>query len=177
MAVVNVSTEEFLAKGCCKVNCIREFPIADIERIKDSFFDLFDWFKTWDTSEAVDYRIEGRKLCRQAFLFLINISKTKLQNLRQHYNQEGLQSRRHGNVGRAPPNSHLFETREIVKNFIENYADNHDVILPGRIPGYRDASIVLLSSAETKLNVYRFYKECCEKSELASVASTTFYDL
>ena len=190
MAVVNVSTEEFLAKGCCKANCIREFQIADIERIRDSFFDLtseekdifvlslfVNWFKPGDTFDAVDYRIEGRKLCRQAFLFLINISKTKLQNLRQHYNQEGLQSRRHGNVGRAPPNSHLFETRETVKNFIENYADNHGVILPGRIPGYRDASIILLSSAETKLNVYRFYKECCEKSELASVASTTFYDL
>ena len=135
------------------------------------------WFKPGQSSDAIEYRMEGKKLCRQTFLFFTNISKTKLQNLRVHYNQEGLQSRRHGNVGRAPPNSHSFETRQTVKTFIENFADNHGVILPGRIPSYRDQSIILLSSAETKLNVYGFYKECCSKSGFASVASTTFYDL
>ena len=190
MAVVNISIEEFLAKGCCKQSCLSKFPVPDIERIKDCFFDLTNYekdtfilsifvqcFRPGEKSDTVEYRIEGKQLCRQAFLFLVNISKTKLQNLRDHYNQEGLQSRRHGNVGRAPPNSHSFETRETVTNFIKNYADNHGIVLPGRIPQYRDLSIILLSSAETKLNVYRFYKECCENTGLSSVASTTFYDL
>ena len=48
----------------------------------------------------------------------------------------------HGNIGRAPPNSHSFESRKTLKNFIEQYSDNHGVILPGRISGYRDNSIV-----------------------------------
>ena len=142
MALVNVSIEEFLNQSCCKKNCISSFDLADIERIRDSFLDLtseekdtvllgffMQWFKPGDhLSSDVDYRMEGKKICRKSFLFLTNISKTKLQNLRSHYHQEGLQSRRHGNTGRAPPNSHSFETRETVKNLIENYADNHDVI-------------------------------------------------
>ena len=190
MAVVNISIEEFLKKSCCKNNCVRGFNVTDIERIRDSFLDLTteekdiyilslftQWFKPGQSSDAIEYRMEGKKLCRQTFLFFTNISKTKLQNLRVHYNQEGLQSRRHGNFGRASPNSHSFETRQTIKTFIENFADNHGVILPGRIPSYRDQSIILLSSAETKLNVYRFYKECCRQTGFASVASSTFYDL
>ena len=190
MAVVNISIEEFLAKGCCKQSCLSKFEVTDIERIRDSFLDLTNeekdtfilsifvqCFRPSETSNTAEYRIEGKQLCRKLFFFLLNISKTKLQNLRSHYHQEGLQSRKHGNVGQGPPNSHSFETRETVTHFIKNYADNHGVILPGRIPQYRDMSIILLSSAETKLNVYRFYKECCEKTGLASVASTTFYDL
>ena len=185
MAVVNITIGEFLQKGCgCKSNCIGE--CTDIQRIRDSFLaltseekDIFvlsifmQSFKPGESVDLINYCIEGKRICRQTFLFLTNISKWKLQNLKGHYNENGLVSRRHGNVGRAPPNSHSFETRKTVKSFIENYADNHGVILPGRIPGYRDQSIVLLFSAETKLNVYGFYKECCN----VSVSSSIFYDL
>ena len=193
MAVVNITIEEFSQKGCgCKNNCIAEFQRPDIQRIRDTFLaltgeekDIFVmgiFMQSFKPGEMIDntlinYCIEGKKVCRQTFLFFINISKWKLQNLKGHYNENGLSSRRHGNVGRAPPNSHSFETRKTVKDFIENYADNHGVILPGRIPGYRDQSIVLLSSAESKLNVYQFYKECCDASDFVAVSSSIFYSL
>ena len=191
MAVVNITIGEFLQKGCgCKSNCIGEFQCTDIQRIRDSFLaltseekDIFvlsifmQSFKPGESVDLINYCIEGKRICRQTFLFLTNLSKSKLQNLKGHYNENGLVSRRHGNVGRAPPNSHSFETRKTVKSFIENYADNHGVILPGRILGYRDQSIVLLSSAETKLNVYGFYKEYCNVSDMVAVSSSFHYDL
>ena len=103
MALVNVSIEEFLNQSCCKKNCISSFDLADIERIRDSFLDLtseekdtvllgffMQWFKPGDhLSSDVDYRMEGKKICRKSFLFLTNISKTKLQNLRSHYHKRG----------------------------------------------------------------------------------------
>ena len=83
MAVVNYSIPEFFDKGCgCKLNCIHLFTIADGERIRDSLMDLSNEekdmfligifvasFKPGDESSALEYRIEGEKICRQTFLF------------------------------------------------------------------------------------------------------------
>ena len=191
MAVVNCSVQEFIDEGCrCKLNCIHSFSKEDCGRIRDSFMDLTNeekdlflmgifalFFKPGESSDVLEYQLEGKRICRQTFLFLTNISKYKLQNLRKHYNREGLSARRHGNTGRVPSNSHTFETRKIVKDFIENYAENHGVLLPKRIPGYRDQSIVLLSSAESKTSVFEFYKKSCNASEIVAVCSSLFFSL
>ena len=98
-------------------------------------------FKAGEMSQ-VNFQMEGKKVCRQAFLFLTSTTKWKLQNLKCHYNQEGFISRRHGNTGRSPHNSYSFNTINAVKEFIEIYAENHGVLLLGRIPGHRDDSII-----------------------------------
>lgn len=134
MATVGVTVEEFLNKGCgCKMgtnkeNCLVNFERADVVRIRDSFLELNNSEKDMfvlslfcqqkrpaDEIQALHLMIEGKKICRNMFLFLLNISKEKLQNLSKHYNTHGQVSRRHGNCGKTPYNAHLFDTRYHVK--------------------------------------------------------------
>jgi len=196
MSTVNITVSEFYAKGCgCqygveKENCLTGFDRADIERIRDAFLEMDstekDMFvlslmcqqrKPGEESHGLTYMMEGKKVCRTTFLFLLSISKEKLQRISQHYNDNDLTARRHGNCGKAPSNSHSFETRRHVKEFIENYANDHGVSLPGRIPGHRDESITLISSAESKRSVWKFYSDSCLKSLLKPVCYSLFVEL
>ena len=42
--------------------------------------------------------------------------------------------------------------------FITNYAEQHALVLPGRVPGFKRSDIRLLPSSETKASVWRLYK-------------------
>jgi len=118
-----------------------------------------------------------KKTCKTTFLYLLNISNHKFQNIATHYDTEGLTSRVHGNKGRLPHNTTPFDAKTHVKDFIITYAEDHALPLPGRIPGYRDESILLISSAESKRNVWEFYKESCESSDLKAVGYSLFVEL
>ena len=41
--------------------------------------------------------------------------------------------------------------------FISNYADDHGLHLPGRVPGFKRDDIKLLPSSETKVAVFNAY--------------------
>lgn len=192
------STEEFLEKGCdCKLGnggtqCITNFSREQFEQCRYSFMELSNdekdlfilSFLTLSRMPGDDidrhystFTMYGKKVCRKTFLFLLNISKNKYSNICKHYSNNGLVSRSHGNKGRLPSNSHSFETKKHVKSFIETYAEDHGVLLPGRIPGYRDQSISLLSSAESKKNVWEFYQESCNDGDLRPVCYSLFLEL
>ena len=51
------------------------------------------------------------------------------------------------------------------------------VLLPGRIPGFKNDDIKLLSSSEMKMSVWREYKKVCEETEKLSVCYTKFINL
>lgn len=44
-----------------------------------------------------------------------------------------------------------------VVSFIENYAEDHAIVLPGRIPGFKKFHMKLLPSSVTKSSVFRLY--------------------
>jgi len=168
MSTVNITVTEIIEKGCgCKYgankeNCLVGFEREDIQRIRNNFLELENAEKDMfvlsllcqqrkpGEEQQLNFIMEGKKICRTMFLFFLSISKEKLQKIGKHYANHGLTARRHGNCGKAPSNSHSFETRRHVKEFIQNYADDHGVCLPGRIPGHRDESITLISSADSK---------------------------
>ena len=66
---------------------------------------------------------------------------------------------------------------EEVKNFLSNLVEENVVLLPGRIPGFKNDDIKLLSSSETKMSVWREYKKVCEETEKLSVCYTKFINL
>jgi hypothetical protein len=67
-----------------------------------------------------------------------------------HYVVAGVNARQHGNYRRLPHNTlSIPATREVVR-FLTNYAENHAILLPGRIPGYKRDDLQLLPSSTTK---------------------------
>ena len=87
----------------------------------------------------------------------------------------GLLPRVHGNARRLPSNALTFESIKHVVSFIENYAEDHAILLPGRIPGYKRSDLQLLPCSTTKRSVWRTY--CSATTNTTNVhclAYTTF---
>lgn len=70
--------------------------------------------------------------------------------MKAHFLANGLEERMHGNIKRLPYNTlTLVDSQNVVK-FIRSYAENHAILLPGRIPGYKRNDLQLLPSSTTK---------------------------
>lgn len=85
----------------------------------------------------------------------------------------------HGNSKRLPHNMLPQAVAEDIKNFLSNYVhvDENVVLLPGRIPGYKNDNIKLLSSCDTKMSVWKTFKRACEDSNKQAVCYTKFIEL
>ena len=58
-----------------------------------------------------------------------------------------------------------------------NFVEENAVLLPGRIPGFKNDNIKLLSSSETKISVWRSFKTACEAADKQAVSYSKFIDL
>ena len=147
MAIVSVSIEDFLRTGCgCKMgpnglSCVSLFSREDFVDCRDSFLELTkeekDMFllsffamtrlpkKHVDKKSLQPFKIYGKSVCKITFLYLLNISKHKYQNIADHYLENGLVILEHGNKGRLPHNTASFETKEHVKSFIISYGQDN----------------------------------------------------
>ena len=111
------------------------------------------------------------------FLHVYGISKSRFQRLLEHYQNHGISLRVHGNSKRLPHNTLPQAIAEDVKNFLSNYTEENAVLLPGRIPGFKNEDIVLLSSSETKMHVWNCFKRACEVASKRVVSYTKFIEL
>ena len=98
------------------------------------------------------YMHNGTPVCQVTFGFIFGIGrKHKITNIRNHYLENGIATRVHKNSLLRPHNALSFdETTHLVK-FLENYAEQHAILLPGRIPGYKRDDIKLLPSSTSKM--------------------------
>ena len=103
------------------------------------------------------YAYKGQPICREMFLFLHRISRTRLYNLVKHLCTNGVVSHTHGNKGRLPKHAMKFDEITRVVDFIKRYADIHAVLLPGRLPKHHDYRVMKLPSYVSKATVYRDY--------------------
>ena len=78
-----------------------------------------------------------------------NTEKDRFLSLKASYSASGLTTRVHGNTKHAPKNALKFEEIKNLLSFINYYAEKHAILLPGRIPGYKD-NLQLLPSSTTK---------------------------
>ena len=190
----------FLQIGCgCSLgrngsSCCKLFTRDVIERCRDSILEL-------STSEldmvimtqlhcsyeprcesqqskrtVTNFQLYGETICRRMFFFIYDISLKKFENLKKNYHENGLAARIHGNTKNL---HHSYSLNDYlrVRLFIENYAEENAVLLPGRIPGYKCTKIVLLPSAESKHDIWRFYKLSAEKDRHPAVGFVTFCNL
>lgn len=111
------------------------------------------------------------------FLTLYGLSYSRFRRLKEHYENNGLSSRTHGNTKRLPPNTLPHAVVEDVKVFLTNYVEENAISLPGRIPGYKDEDIKLLSCHETKMGVWRVFETACKAAGKQGVCYSKFAEL
>ena len=108
----------------------------------------------------------GKRICKEAFLFLHCISRTKFCSLVKHYKKNGLTLRSHGNKKRLPSSTFSAETVDNVVKFILNVAEDQALLLPGRVPGFKRVDVKLLPSVLTKHSLWKTYSEICTGNPL-----------
>ncbi|ELT96306.1 hypothetical protein CAPTEDRAFT_192114 [Capitella teleta] len=88
------------------------------------------------------------------------VSNDRLGALQKHYRKNGIAPKEKKNGGRAI-NKQAFDlpTIEHVSGFLQNYADQHALVLPGRVPGYWRDDARLLPAAHTKTFVFDVYSK------------------
>ena len=126
---------------------------------------------------AYSFLYQSHPICKEMFLHMYGISKSRFQRLLEHYQNHGISVRVHGNSKRLPHNTLPQAIAEDVKNFLSNYAEENAVLLHGRIPGFKNEDIVLLSSSETKMYVWNCFKSACEVASKRVVSYTKFIEL
>ena len=128
-------------------------------------------------SPRCNFLFQSKPICREMFLTLYGLSYSRFRRLKEHYESNGLSSRTHGNTKRLPPNTLSHTVVEDVNAFLSNYAEDHAVSLPGRIPGYKDEDIKLLPSHETKMSVWRSFEASCKAAGKQAVSYPKFVKL
>lgn len=119
----------------------------------------------------------GKQICLKTFLFLNRISKTRYYSLVNHYKKNGLTLRIHGNKHRLPSSTCSPDTTKDAVRFIMNMAEEHALVLPGRVPGYHRTDVKLLPSTMSKYSVWEQYKTACVAANKVSVGYSKFVDL
>ena len=76
-----------------------------------------------------------------------------------------------------PGNATSKKSLKAILVFIENYVEENAIVLPGRIPGFKNEEIRLLSSSETKMSVWKVYEGTCKTSNEKAVSYRKFLQL
>ena len=93
----------------------------------------------------------GYKVCKTTYAFLYGVgTKHRLEAIKKHYLENGMETRVHKNTRRLPYNALSFDEITSVIKFIENYAEQHAILLPGRVPAYKRDDMKLLPSSTSK---------------------------
>ena len=100
---------------------------------------------------------QGLRVCRETFIFIHGISSWRLKAIKSSYKKDGIQPRVHGNCKRLPANALTFADVQHVVKFITNFAEDHAILLPGRIPGYKRSDLQLLPTSITRRYVWQAY--------------------
>ena len=116
-------------------------------------------------------------ICKEMFLHFYGIDYSRFRRLKEHYQEHGIFPRIHGNTNRVPGNATSKKSLEAILAFIENYVEENAIVLPGRIPGFKNEEIRLLSSSETKMSVWKEYEGICKTSNEKAVSYRKFLQL
>ena len=121
------------------------------------------------------YRFGGHRICQATFLFLHSMSVTRFNAIKRSWLQSGLLPRVRSTT--LPHNTtQLSDIRNVVR-FILQYAEDHAILLPGRIPGYKRNDIQVLPSSTTKRQVWEAYHHAISQGPGTVVSYSLFCSL
>ena len=201
---VAVSTFMSTGCRCHKVkgaSCYRQFSLSYVEEFRASCSELTpaeldmvimgQLAAAMNTSETVSttarhkdddrekcytsFSHQGKPVCVRIFRFLHRVGERRLKNLTKSLKCNGLRPRVHGNTNMRPKHALSFSSTEYVVRFLFSYAEQHALLLPGRVPGYSRDDLQLLPSSTSKWSVWKVYHEAAEaEGTIHPVAYTTF---
>ena len=116
-------------------------------------------------------RYHGKCICMKTFMFMHGIGGWRMRALKATMLERGIVQTVRGNTKRLPHNTLSFDGTQRVVAFITFYAEEHAILLPGRVPGYKRADVQLLPTHTTKKNVWRQY---CASGNGDGVSYCTF---
>ena len=125
----------------------------------------------------MSYFFQGVHVCKKTFLFVYGIGKSRWENLKAHLKRYGVVSRTHANTSRLPKNTLDHDALNRTVGFIKNFATEHAVSLPGRVPNFKDLKVQLLPSSESKASVWRQYRKASQDKNLSVVSYSKFVAL
>ena len=99
---------------------------------------------------TIQYMHKGYQVCQNTYNFLHSVGKRKVHNIKEHFLENGLVEREHGNTKNRPHNALTFARITNILKFIENYAEKHAILLPGRIPGFKRDDVSVLPTSDSK---------------------------
>lgn len=107
-----------------------------------------------------NYQHNGNQVCQVTYRFLLGVGKHRLKAIKAHLLSNGLAVRTHKNTGKIPHNVTSYASIRYIVQFITNFAEQHAILLPGRIPGYKRDDLKLLPSSTSKRVSTDLYN-CC----------------
>ena len=89
----------------------------------------------------------------------------------KHYKEFGLTPRHKRSGGRHAADVTLMTHTDIsrVVNFLVNFAEDHALVLPGRVSGFKRFDIKLLLSSYTKASIWRLFETAMEAAGCTSI--------
>jgi len=128
-------------------------------------------------SSRCTYQFQSVSICKEMFIHLNGIGYNRLCRLKEHYERYGIHPRTHGNTKTLPSNTLPQSNTENVHRFLTNYIEENAFVLPGRIPGFKQEDVQVLSPSETKTSVWHVYTATCKASGEQAVSYSKFIDL
>ena len=120
------------------------------------------------------YFFQGKQICKLSFCFAHATSVSTLKRLTKAFDHEGLTPRLHANSNRLPSNALSLDDNLRIKKFIEEYAVENGLPLPGRMPNCPDSTVLLLPSDKSVADIHSLYQESAEKAGFRQVSLQTF---
>ena len=127
--------------------------------------------------DRYSYTFSGQKVCTRVFRYVHAIGKERLENLQKHYQTKGNEPRVHGNKGRRPCHSLMYEQVEHVVRFLERHSESHGLPQPAAPCGRADTPPTYLPTSHNKKAVFVRYKEACSSAGKGAVGLTSFKDI
>ncbi len=193
---------QFIADGCgCQLRCSQTFSEKHILETRLNFVSLsnteldlvvlgqLNAFSNCSNQVSIvsrhqpterkkkysQYYHQGEKICRIFFRFLHTVGDMRLKNLMHHLSSFGPIPRVHGNTKRLPKHALSFLSIQNIVQFLLNYADQHAIFLPGRIPGDKSCDLKLLPSSLSKHEIWKTYADAASSTDnIHAAAYSTF---
>ena len=128
-------------------------------------------------SPRCSFYFQSKPICKEMFLCFYGVSYSRFRRLKEHYEEHGISPRQHGNKRRLPENTLPQSTIEEVNSFLLNYIEENAIVLPGRIPGFKNDDVKVLPSSETKKGAWRLYESACQASNRRAVSYSKFLEV
>ncbi|KAH3812649.1 hypothetical protein DPMN_141086 [Dreissena polymorpha] len=125
----------------------------------------------------VSYNAFQKPVCKKTFMLVNDIGRSALENLVDHYKQNGPLPRKHGNVGKKPSQAVIYDDVKRVVEFLQNYADTYGIPQPAAPRGSDNTPPIYLDSGKTKLTIHKEYIESCREAGVRSLQRTAFCEI